>query len=117
MRKVNIIVLVLGALQLFATTLALGKGGNPPAKTKESGATSGEGMNATQQTVDGSGDPSRFTYLRLYCTPDGNSHWDSVAVELPRIDFAPPAPPIHIGGKVTGRMVRQDGSDLVAFSG
>ena len=101
MRKVNIIVLVLGALQLLATTLALGQGGNPPASTKESGATSGKGMTAEQQTADGSGDPSRITYLRLYCTPDGNSHWESVAVELPKIDFAPPAAPIHIGGKVT----------------
>jgi hypothetical protein len=45
-------------------------------------------------------DPSRFTYLRLYCTSDGNSHFQDVTVELPKIDFAPPAAPIHIGGNV-----------------
>lgn len=45
-------------------------------------------------------DPSRFTYPRLYCTSDGNSHFQDVAVELPKSDFAPPAAPIHIGGNV-----------------
>jgi hypothetical protein len=100
MRKMNIIVLVVVALQLLATTLALGQGGNPPASTKESGATSGKGMTAVEQTAVGSGDPSRFTYPRLYCTPDGNSHWKSVTVELPKINFAPPAAPVHIGDKV-----------------
>lgn len=45
-------------------------------------------------------DPSRFSYSLLYCTPDGNSHFRDVTVELPRIDFAPPAAPIHIGGNV-----------------
>src|SRR5512139_113707 len=44
-------------------------------------------------------DPSRFTYALLYCTPDGNSHFRDVTVELPKIDFAPPADPIHIGGQ------------------
>jgi hypothetical protein len=52
---------------------------------------------AVGQTADGSRDPSRFTYPRLYCTPDGNSHWESVTVELRKINFAPPADPIHIG--------------------
>lgn len=44
-------------------------------------------------------DPSRFTYALLYCTPDGHSHFRDVTVELPKIDFAPPAAPIHIGGQ------------------
>lgn len=45
-------------------------------------------------------DPSRFAYSVLYCTPDANSHFRDVTVELPAIDFAPPAAPIHIGGNV-----------------
>jgi hypothetical protein len=42
-------------------------------------------------------DPSRFTYARLYCGPDGNSHFQDVTAELRKTDFAPPAPPVHIG--------------------
>src|SRR5436189_5554577 len=40
---------------------------------------------------------SQFTYARLYCSMDGNSHFQDVTVELPTTNFAPPAPPIHIG--------------------
>jgi hypothetical protein len=42
-------------------------------------------------------DPSRFTYARLYCGPDGNTHFQNVTAELRKTDFAPPAPPVHIG--------------------
>ena len=42
-------------------------------------------------------DPARFTYARLYCSSDGNSHFENVTVELNKTDFAPPAPPIYIG--------------------
>ncbi len=50
MRKVNLIALALVAIYLLAAPLALGQGGNPPASTKESGATSGKGMTAVEQT-------------------------------------------------------------------
>jgi hypothetical protein len=40
---------------------------------------------------------SLFTYARLYCSPDGNTHFQDVTVELRKTNFAPPAPPIHIG--------------------
>jgi hypothetical protein len=40
---------------------------------------------------------SHFTYARLYCSPDGNTHFQDVTVELRKTNFAPPAPPIHIG--------------------
>ncbi len=50
MRKVNLIVLALVAICLLAAPLAPGQGGNPPASTKESGATSGHGMTALEQT-------------------------------------------------------------------
>jgi hypothetical protein len=42
-------------------------------------------------------DPSRFTYARLYCGPDGNTHFQDVTAELRATNFAPPAPPVHIG--------------------
>jgi hypothetical protein len=43
-------------------------------------------------------DPSHFTYARLYCTPDRESHFQKVTVELRQMNFAPPASPINIGG-------------------
>src|SRR6266436_4880821 len=46
-------------------------------------------------------DPSHFTYARLYCAPDGNTHFQDVTVDLSETDFAPPAPPIHIGSDFT----------------
>jgi len=87
MRKVNSIVLVLVVFHLLANPLVSSQGGNPSASTKKSGA------------------PSGFTYPRLYCTPDGNSHFQNVTIELPKIDFAPPAAPIHIGGNVPASSV------------
>src|SRR5215472_15094194 len=42
-----------------------------------------------------SGDPSHFTYARLSCASDGNTHFEDVTVELRRANFAPPAPPIR----------------------
>jgi len=42
-------------------------------------------------------DPSHFTYARLYCALDGNTHFQDEIVELRKTSFAPPAPPIHIG--------------------
>src|SRR2546425_11971173 len=45
MRKVNHIALAAVAIYLVASSLTLGQGGNPPASTTESGATSGhDGM-------------------------------------------------------------------------
>ena len=46
----------------------------------------------------GSHDPSRFTYTRVYCTPDRETHFENVTVELSKMVFAPPAAPVYIGG-------------------
>jgi hypothetical protein len=43
-------------------------------------------------------DVSRFTYVRLHCTPDDQSHFTDVTAELAKENFAPPAAPIAIGG-------------------
>ena len=50
MRKVSLIVLAVVAVYLLTAPLAFGQGGNPPASTKESGATSGHGQTAVEQT-------------------------------------------------------------------
>ena len=52
---------------------------------------------ATASRGEDSRDPSHFTYARLYCAPDGNTHFQDVTAELRKTNFAPPAPPIHIG--------------------
>jgi len=52
---------------------------------------------AAPSRAEGSPDPSRFTYARLYCGPDGNTHFQNVTAELAKTNFAPPAPPINIG--------------------
>jgi len=49
MRKVNLIVLAVVAIHLLAAPLTFEQGGNLPASTKESGATSGHGMTAVEQ--------------------------------------------------------------------
>src|SRR5260370_148985 len=52
---------------------------------------------STASRGEESRDPSHFTYARLYCAPDGNTHFQDMTVDLRKTDFAPPAPPIHIG--------------------
>ncbi len=54
-------------------------------------------LNADQSR---SHDPSRFTYTRIYCTPDTETHFQDVTVELAKMNFAPPAAPVYIGGKL-----------------
>ncbi|GAC1659415.1 MAG: hypothetical protein NVS4B3_27740 [Gemmatimonadaceae bacterium] len=46
----------------------------------------------------GSDDPSRFTYTRVYYTPDKETHFENLTVALSKVAFAPPAAPVHIGG-------------------
>lgn len=45
--------LVVSGILLLGTLPAWGQGGNPPASTKESGATSGRGVTAVEQTYRG----------------------------------------------------------------
>ena len=52
-------------------------------------------VSITASAEDGS---SQFTYVRLYCTPDNESHFADVTVDLTKENFAPPAAPIAIGG-------------------
>jgi hypothetical protein len=43
-------------------------------------------------------DASKFSYVRLYCSPDHESHFADLAAELAEQNFAPPAASIRIGG-------------------
>ena len=38
----------------------------------------------------------RTTYVRLYADERGESHFAEVEIELGLVDFAPPAPPLHV---------------------
>jgi hypothetical protein len=51
-------------------------------------------IDAPLQSVD----PSTVSYMRVYCTPDHESHFERVAVQLSKTDFAPPAKPLYAGG-------------------
>jgi hypothetical protein len=51
--------------------------------------------------AEDSREPSRFTYARLYCGADGETHFQDVTAELREMNFAPPAPPIHIGSDLS----------------
>ncbi len=61
---------------------------------------SGCGTGHFQRGTGAVDDPSRFTYTRLYCTADNESHFGTVPVELAKKNFAPPASPIYIGGSL-----------------
>ena len=42
--------------------------------------------------------PIRYTYTSLYATPDNETHFRTVQVQLDPVEnFAPPAQPVHIG--------------------
>jgi hypothetical protein len=40
--------------------------------------------------------PSKFTYTRIYCTSDTETHFENVTVDLAKVGAAPPAPPMYI---------------------
>lgn len=56
-------------------------------------------------SVQQSQDPSRLTYTRLYCSPDNETHFEVVTVQLGRVDAAPPAPPFFAKANPASRMV------------
>jgi hypothetical protein len=62
------------------------------------------GVSVISSTAKAEDDASRFTYVRLHCTADNQSHLTDVTIELAEENFAPPAAPISIGGnKPTSR--------------
>jgi hypothetical protein len=62
------------------------------------------GVSVISSSANAEDDASRFTYVRLHCTADNQSHFTDVTIELTKENFAPPAAPIAIGGnKPTSR--------------
>ncbi len=100
MRSAIITVVLLNIFQLLGTRVSLAQAPSESIIDQHTAATPGKGKPAATSTAEDTSDPSRLTYARLYCTADGNSHFDNVTVDLPASNFAPPAAPIHIGGKV-----------------
>jgi hypothetical protein len=41
-----------------------------------------------------------MNYTRIYCDGTGDSHFDDTYVEVAPVDFAPPAPPLHLATPV-----------------
>jgi hypothetical protein len=44
-------------------------------------------------------------YVRLHAGPDGESHFEDVDVVFEAVDYAPPAPPLHLSGFVPATRV------------
>jgi hypothetical protein len=65
----------------------------------------GCGTSAIKSSPQPAQDLSRFSYTRLYCTPDNESHFDTVTMDLDRADTAPPAPPFFAKINPATRMV------------
>jgi hypothetical protein len=49
-------------------------------------------------------DPSRIAYTRIFCTPDNESHFESVTAELAKVEAAPPAKPFFARGSAATRV-------------
>ena len=58
-------------------------------------------LNSAAVKAEDTNVPSQFKYARLSCGADGETHFEDVITELKATDFAPPAPPIHIGGELS----------------
>src|SRR5262245_9427289 len=63
------------------------------------------GTASVRRATPQSEDPSRFIYTRLYCTLDNESHFETVTVELAKVEAAPPAPPSFAKVNPASRMV------------
>ena len=55
--------------------------------------------------------PAVLKWIRLYCTPDNESHFEDRTFTLDAKNFAPPASPIFIGGGSTASKVVFGGFD------
>jgi hypothetical protein len=66
---------------------------------------SGCGTAPVRSSVPQSQNPSRLTYTRLYCTSDNESHFETVTVDLAKVDAPPPAPPMFAKANPASRTV------------
>ena len=64
-----------------------------------SAASSTAGAEEASAKIQSQNDASKFSYARLYCGPDHETHFAGLTAELAEQNFAPPAAPIYIGGR------------------
>ncbi|SEB25265.1 hypothetical protein SAMN05444680_12443 [Variovorax sp. YR216] len=62
------------------------------------------GTTSGRPPVQQSQDPSRFTYTRLFCSQDNESHFETVTTDLGKVDVAPPAPPFFTKANPASRI-------------
>jgi hypothetical protein len=77
-----------GAAIVMAAVLALALGA----------VSSTAGAEEASTKIQSQNDASKFSYVRLYCSPDYETHFADLTAELAEQNFAPPAAPIYIGG-------------------
>jgi hypothetical protein len=77
-----------GAAIVMTAVLALAMGAQSSTAGAEEASTKVQSQN----------DASKFSYARLYCSPDHETHFAHLTAELAEQNFAPPAAPIYIGG-------------------
>ena len=73
------------------------------------------GFSAIIPSATAQDNSSSFSYVRLYCTPDNESHFMDVRAELTKENFAPPAAPIAIGGNGMSRAPGEEMAKLKAL--
>lgn len=56
------------------------------------------GAGRAETTPSNTEDPSLFTWARVYCTADNESHIAAESATLSETNFAPPAAPLYVGG-------------------
>jgi hypothetical protein len=78
-----------GAATVMTAVLALAMGA----------VSSTAGAEEASTKIQSQNDASKFSYVRLYCGPDHETHFAGLTAELAEQNFAPPAAPIYIGGK------------------
>jgi hypothetical protein len=63
------------------------------------------GVSAISSTAKTEDDVSRFTYVRLHCTADNQSHFTEVTIQLTKENFAPLQ--LRSRLEVTGRLQKR----------
>lgn len=83
---------ILAAFALLAGACDTPDSGNTGGDPAFAAVTDGETISSDTS------DPSVFTWARIYCTADNESHIATASVDLSETNFAPPAPPLYVGG-------------------
>ena len=58
----------------------------------------------TQRSTPQNSEPSKFSYTRISCTTDNESHFDTVTTDLSKVDSAPGLLPLFAKGSAATRV-------------